>query len=106
MYKKNPIIKGRITSNEIYEGESIEEKIERITTSGEAIKDGAPLIYTERKDGVNPAHNVKTDRWEIAAEAMDTVTKSKIASRENRGKIVDINSGEEIGGTEPTQGTK
>ena len=35
--------------NDSYEGETIEQKIERITTNKEPIKDGAPLIYTERK---------------------------------------------------------
>ena len=35
-----------------YDGESIEEKIERVMLTGEAIEDGAPLIYTERKDGI------------------------------------------------------
>ena len=36
------------------EGEYIEEKVRRITENGEPIEDGAPIIYTERKDGVNP----------------------------------------------------
>ena len=37
------------------EGEYIEEKVRRITENNEPIEDGAPIIYTERKDGVNPA---------------------------------------------------
>ena len=43
------------------EREYIEEKVRRITENGEPIKDGAPIIYTERKDGVNPAFNIRTD---------------------------------------------
>ena len=59
------------------EGEYIEEKVRRITENGEPIEDGAPIIYTERKDGVNPAYNIRTDRWEIAQNAMEQVGKNK-----------------------------
>ena len=58
------------------EGEYIEEKVRRITENGEPIEDGAPIIYTERKDGVNPAYNIRTDRWEIAQDAMEQVGKN------------------------------
>ncbi len=37
------------TSSERYEGETLENKVERITTQKEPIKDGAMEIYTERK---------------------------------------------------------
>lgn len=74
------------------EGEYIEEKVRRITENGEPIEDGAPIIYTERKDGVNPAYNIRTDRWEIAQNAMEQVGNNKskiiamkIAQRENTG---------------------
>ena len=72
------------------EGEYIEEKVRRITENSEPIEDGAPIIYTERKDGVNPAYNIRTDRWEIAQDAMEQVGNNKskiiamkIAQREN-----------------------
>lgn len=67
-----------------YEGETIEQKINRIVNNKEPITDGAPLIYTERKAGVMPAYNIRTDRFEIAVEAMDKVTKTEIAKRELR----------------------
>jgi hypothetical protein len=62
-----------------FEGESIENKIVRLVTNKEPIEDGAPLIFTEKKDGVLAGYNVRTDRWEVAAEAMDYVAKSEIA---------------------------
>ena len=75
------------------EGEYIEEKVRRITENNEPIEDGAPIIYTERKDGVNPAYNIRTDRWEIAQDAMEQVGNNKskiiamkIAQRENTGE--------------------
>lgn len=82
MYKKNKPEKTSLRINKSYIGERIEEKIERITTNKEPIKDGAPLIYTERKEGVKPEYDIRTDRFEIAVSAMDTVTKSYKAKRE------------------------
>ena len=73
-----------IRSNKSYVGERLEEKIQRITSNKEPIKDGAPLIYTERKNGVMPEYNVKTDRFEVAVIAMDAVAKSHLARREAR----------------------
>lgn len=37
-----------IESIETFEGETIEEKVERIVTNKEPISDGAPMIYTEK----------------------------------------------------------
>lgn len=73
------------------EGEYIEKKVQRIVESGEPIEDSAPIIYTERKNGVMPAYNIRTDRWDVAQEAMQTVNNSrskivemKIAKRESQ----------------------
>ena len=74
-----------ITPVKTYEGEPIELKVERLLTNKEGITDGAPIIYTERKDGVNPAHNIRTDRWEIAAQTMDVVHRNKAAKSEAKG---------------------
>lgn len=64
---------------EIYEGETIEEKIARIVESNEPIDDGAPIVYTAKKDGVKPEYNIRADKWEIAQNAMDSVNKERIA---------------------------
>jgi hypothetical protein len=64
-----------------YQGESIENKVNRILINKEPIQDGAPLIYTNRKDGVLPGYNIRTDRFDVAIEAMDKVSKSKLAKR-------------------------
>ena len=82
MYNYRVPVGTQINSVEKLEGEPIEHKIERIVSNKEAITDGAPAIYTERKDGVISAYNIRTDRWEIATEAMDKVEKSITASRE------------------------
>lgn len=63
----------------IYEGESIEKKVRRVVENKEPISDGAPIIYTEKKDGVLPQFNIRTDKWEIALDAMDKVQANRIA---------------------------
>lgn len=64
---------------EEFEGETIETKCARIMLANEPITDGAPLIFTEKKDGVLPELNIRTDRFEIANNAMDAVNRTKIA---------------------------
>ena len=88
------------------EGETIETKIERIVNQNEPIEDGAPLIYTERKDGVKPEYDIRTDRWDIAVEAMNTIAKTNVAKRTE--KIEKENKKEEKndGKAEPAQTTE
>lgn len=66
-----------------YEGETIEMKVARVVENNEAITDGAPIIYTEKKDGVKPEFDIRTDRFDIALDAMDKVAASEIAKSEN-----------------------
>lgn len=62
-----------------YEGETIEHKVQRIVLNNEPIEDGAEIIYTEKKDGVLPQYNIRTDKWEIAQGAMDLAQQQRIA---------------------------
>ena len=75
------------TNYEFQIGESIENKVRRITENNEPITDGAPIIYTNREDGVLPAYNIRTDRWDIAQQAMDAVNQANLAKSKNYGKI-------------------
>ena len=74
--------------------------MERIINNKEPIKDGAPIIYTERKHGVAPQYNIRTDRFEIALDAADSIAKSYMARRENKGKTEERTEG----GTEGAEG--
>ena len=75
------------TNYEFQEGESIENKVQRITENNEPITDGAPIIYTNRDDGVLPAYNIRPDRWEVAQAAMEAVNQANLAKSKNYGKI-------------------
>ena len=68
---------------ELTEGERLECKIERMTENNEPIGETAPLIYTPRKDGVIAAYDIRTDKWDIALDAMSKVNKT-------RGQIVNL----------------
>lgn len=86
MYKIFKMPQTSINTQNTYEGESIEQKMMRVTNNKEPIKDGAPLTYTERKEGVQPGYDIRTDRWEVAVDAMDKVTAAGVAKREERHK--------------------
>lgn len=86
MYKYKKPAATTLIVNESYIGETIEEKVRRIMNNKEPIKDGSPQIFTDRKDGVRPELNIRTDRFEIAIEAMDKVDKTYKAKREERQK--------------------
>ena len=88
MYKAPKFQRTSLKVNESYEGETIEQKIRRVTQNKEPIKDSAPLIYTDRKDGVKPQTNIRTDRFEIAVEAMDKLSRARIAKRKMSAKIM------------------
>lgn len=97
MYPKVKIQKSKLKKNTAVEGQTMEQKIAAIMNNKEPIKDGAPLIYTERKEGVPAGYNIKTDRFEIAVQAKDTVTKNILAKRDEtpRLEIIKDNEGEE-----------
>ena len=61
------------------EGENILTKVRRILDENEPIEDGAPIIFQERIDGVKPEFNIRTDRWEVAIEAMDKVSADELS---------------------------
>lgn len=94
---------GRLKSIEICEGESIETKCARILQNKEPITDTAPIIYTTKEDGVLPAYNIRTDRFDIAMDAYDKITKSS-AKKEQAVKPEDFgNVPEKTQGGSPSE---
>ena len=81
-YSRNTVTlsEGQLSINNSFEGETIETKVRRITESKEPITDGAPVIYTDRKDGTKPEFNIRTDRFDIALDAMDYVNRVRYRS--------------------------
>lgn len=87
-----------------YQAEPREVKLRKII-SGESsnMEDGVfPTIYTEKKDGVMPEYDIRTDRFEIALDAIDKINQStadKIAKTKGETEAVKDSGPEEK--TEP-----
>lgn len=71
--------KGYINNpNLTYQADPREVKLRRII-NGESndMEDGVfPTIYTEKKDGVQPEFDIRTDRFEVAIDAIDKINQS------------------------------
>lgn len=78
---KYPTLKPYTTLENIklVEGESIETRVRKMVESGEPITDTAPLIYTEKKDGIISDYDIRSDKFDAALEALDTLEKTSIA---------------------------
>lgn len=68
------------------EGENILTKVRRILDENEPLTDGAPLIYTPKEDGVKPEFDIRTDKWQIAINAMDRVNAYKLTDYTKNGR--------------------
>lgn len=55
--------------NKTYQAESMMMKIRRMLANKEPINEEVETAFTNKKDGVLPAYDIRTDRWEIAQEA-------------------------------------
>lgn len=77
--------------NTSYEAESIEQKVRRMLNNKEPIKqiDGSQMIYEERKDGINPNHDIRTDKWEYAVDETTNLAKSLTARKEHKNKMAE-----------------
>lgn len=76
------------------EGESILTKVRRILDENEPLTDGAPLIYTPKGDGVKPEYDIRTDKWQIAINAMDRVNAYKLSDYTKNGRNPEMKEGE------------
>lgn len=85
--KKDIRRKTGLSINNGLEGETLENKVRRIILNNEPIKDGAPLIYTERDEGIKAGYDIRTDRWDVAYEAMNAVNRVNIAKAKGSVKL-------------------
>lgn len=67
-----------------YEAEGLEVKLRRMTETNEPLAGDIPIIYTKKTDGVLPAYDIRTDRFEIAREAMSKIQESEMAKEAQR----------------------
>ena len=88
------------------EGENILTKVRRILDENEPLTDGAPLIYTPKEDGVKPEFDIRTDKWQVAINAMDKVNAYKLSDYTKNGRKPETKETEEEGETTKSKTTK
>lgn len=71
----------RITRKADKEGESIESMLRKMVSGNEPIKATAKIEYHERKEGVLPQYDIRSDRFMYAMQAADRVHASNYAAR-------------------------
>jgi len=105
-YRKVIYVRSTLNGIEKLEGETLEQKIERVVDGGEPIEDGAPEIFTDRRDGVGQAYNIRTDRWEVACDAMNSIHRFE-PKRDNVGEKPEmkvVKDEPEVGGESEPKG--
>ena len=76
MFRKPEFNKTGLAINTSTEADHFHVKIKKMLENKEPIEAMTPLIYTERKEGVIPQYDIRTDRFEIAREARDSIIAS------------------------------
>lgn len=87
------VVKCEIEDN-VFEGQSIEEKVRRITTTNDAIEAISPMIYQERKEGIKAAYDIRADKFEVAQAAMDSIATGTRQKRAEKIKAAEANATE------------
>lgn len=77
-----------MTGVEPYECETLTEKLRRMTEQKEPIKAEVEIVYTEKKDGVLPGYDIRTDRFEVAREAIEKMQRAADVSKTLKGEDV------------------
>lgn len=63
------------------QGQSLEEFLRKAMIGNEPIQATAKLTYNDRKEGVLPQHDIRTDRFDLAMMETDKIHASKAAAR-------------------------
>jgi len=104
------IKRSKISRNTSKQGEPIEQKMARLKTSKQPIKEGIkPIIYQDRNEGIHPGFNIKTNKMEVALEATDALAKARQAKRSHKpqnGKPESTDGTQNDAGGEGTTGKK
>lgn len=92
---KRSVFSGGGIGLETREGTPIEVRIKRLMQGAENIEQTAPIIYTDKKDGVRPEFDIRTDSWEIKQNAMDAIHESSLRRRAGGDGTIPTDAGSE-----------
>lgn len=86
MFRQQRKNKTKLRINESVVAENIEDRVRRLISDKAPIDEGAPLIYTEKKDGVQPEYDIRTDKMTVLTETVSKAQKAIDAKRQGAGK--------------------
>lgn len=75
-FKKATVKYKPLEGVETYEAESREKTLRRYKEEGISTESVRPLNYTDKKDGVLPGYNIRTDKFEVMREATEKLGQS------------------------------
>lgn len=88
--------------NNSYEAESMMEQLRRIMENNDPIEDVAPIIYTDKKNGVMKEYDIRTDRFDVALDAIGKMREAELAEIAKSESVPAADAGES--GEEGVQG--
>lgn len=80
--------KTSINQDNTYTAEPLIYKLRRMTETNEPIKPETTIVYTEKAQGVMPAYDIRTDKFDVAQEAQDKYQASLMTKGSGRGDDV------------------
>lgn len=72
---------GLIRKNETQEDEALMHQLRKVKTMGDQGFVTKGVMYSERKDGVLPEFDIRTDKWVVAEQASSRASKAEINLR-------------------------
>lgn len=100
-YNVVPTRSGLIRVNKTQEEEALIHQLRKVKTMGDQGFVTKGLMYSERKDGVLPEFDIRTDKWEVAQNAANVASKNEIAKRGGAPEFGKKEAGEQKQGAEP-----
>lgn len=102
MYAKVKYPKTDLRKYEVTEGETIEQKIERMLNNKEPITgDGNERMFQTRAEGIDPITDIRSDRFDMALDMTDKLAADKLAKRQ---KLMDESKNKANGETKSADG--
>ena len=77
--KMNKLNATQIEVESGFEAESIEDQVRRMVKNNEPITAISPEIFTNESEGVRPEFDIRTDRFDLALDAMKLIEKQELA---------------------------
>lgn len=102
-YKQNRIVRSQLKSVKLNDGMTMETNVALWLKNQNESEEQKEMVYTERKDGINQGMDIRSDRFDIAIDAMDKSAKSIKAKRDAKMNVVkddEDSKGDSVQGTE------